>query len=224
LVFKFIGFWFGSFVATLGGVSARVDERGYNLGQEPACRLRRVKAGLIAEARIELIPYPNKCILMASRRCRSMLRFRFGPTVSVHRLFVRRYRYFAHQIDRGPTKPKFAAYKRFSRKTCAGRDGRYFLGRDGGLMVPLAEIENAALFRPHRPTMQYTQPLYIKGVVRYVTPREALIDKWSNWIFSGGWFFGILAMIIYRVVERRSKGESWRPPAGLEPAIARLEI
>jgi hypothetical protein len=52
---------------------------------------------------------------------------------------------------------------------------------------PMAEIETAALSQPHRPSGQFTQPINVKGVVRYVTPKQASIDQICRWTFFGGW-------------------------------------
>jgi hypothetical protein len=68
---------------------------------------------------------------------------------------------------------------------------------------PMAEIESAALSQPDHPTGQFTQPMDVKGVVRYVTPKQATIDEISRWGFLGGWLALVGGALLYRWLEKR---------------------
>ena len=50
---------------------------------------------------------------------------------------------------------------------------------------PSAYIETNALSQPDHAIGQYTVPTDLKGVVRYMTPAQALIDKVAGWMFFG---------------------------------------
>lgn len=67
-----------------------------------------------------------------------------------------------------------------------------------------AEIEIAAISQPNRPTGQFTQPMNLKGVVRYVTPKQATIDEISNWGFLGGWLIFVSGVLFYRWLDKKS--------------------
>ncbi len=67
---------------------------------------------------------------------------------------------------------------------------------------PMAEIETAVLKQPDHPTAQFTQPMHLKGVIRYVTPNQASIDNLAHWGFIGGWLIGVSSFLIYRWLER----------------------
>ena len=62
-----------------------------------------------------------------------------------------------------------------------------------GSWFPLERIEDGALSHPDHPADQYSQPLHIKGVVRYVTPTEKLIDGIAYKTLIGSWAIGALA-------------------------------
>jgi hypothetical protein len=51
---------------------------------------------------------------------------------------------------------------------------------------PMAEIETAALKQPDHPTSEYSRPMHVKGVIRFVTPEQARTDEIANWTFFGG--------------------------------------
>jgi hypothetical protein len=50
---------------------------------------------------------------------------------------------------------------------------------------PVAYIETNALSQPDHAIGQYTVPAHLKGVVRYMTPAQAMIDKVAGWMFFG---------------------------------------
>ncbi len=66
---------------------------------------------------------------------------------------------------------------------------------------PLASIENGALSHPDHAVGQLTAPLQVKGVVRYVTPRDALIDQIAQVTFVGC----VLTFIAIAVTLRRGR-------------------
>jgi hypothetical protein len=45
-----------------------------------------------------------------------------------------------------------------------------------GSWFPIATVEDRALMHPDHRTDEFSRPLNIKGVVRYVTPTEEIID------------------------------------------------
>lgn len=51
---------------------------------------------------------------------------------------------------------------------------------------PAARIETAALSHPDHATVEYTEPLHIKGVVRYVSAYDKRIDHLCSIAFIGG--------------------------------------
>jgi hypothetical protein len=61
---------------------------------------------------------------------------------------------------------------------------------------PGAEIEAAALKQPNHPTAEYTEPMHLKGVVRYVTPTQAEISEITRWTFLGGCLVGFGAGLL----------------------------
>jgi hypothetical protein len=58
----------------------------------------------------------------------------------------------------------------------------------------LAGVETAALHQPTEPTGEYSVPLNVKCVVRYVTPDQALYDKLAFIGFVGGLLAAVLFM------------------------------
>jgi hypothetical protein len=62
--------------------------------------------------------------------------------------------------------------------------------------LPMAEIETQALSQPHRPTGQFSQPMEVKGVVRYVTPTQRKVDDLAQWGFSGGFFSAAVGILL----------------------------
>jgi hypothetical protein len=76
-----------------------------------------------------------------------------------------------------------------------------------GSWFPLERVEDGALSRPDHPTDQYSRPLHIKGVVRYVTPTEELVDGIAYKAFMISWLVGALAaagiMVAKRIDARR---------------------
>ncbi|MGN6517375.1 MAG: hypothetical protein ACTHLR_16230 [Rhizomicrobium sp.] len=72
---------------------------------------------------------------------------------------------------------------------------------------PMAEIETDALKQPDRPTAEFTQPLHIKGVVRYVTPKQATIDEIAHWTFLGGWLVGVGGILLDRWSKRKKPNQ-----------------
>ncbi len=71
------------------------------------------------------------------------------------------------------------------------------------------QIETAALRRPDHAIGQYTAPLHVKGVVRYVTPQEQLWDSVAQNVFGANW----LAAILFGVIVARGKGRAQRAPS-----------
>jgi hypothetical protein len=57
----------------------------------------------------------------------------------------------------------------------------------------LIEIEGRALSHPDHATALYTEPLHLKGVIRYVTPDQKRWDHLADMGFFGGWLVGFTA-------------------------------
>jgi hypothetical protein len=64
-----------------------------------------------------------------------------------------------------------------------------------------AYIETNALSQPDHAAGQYTVPSHLKGVVRYMTPAQAIIDNVAHWIFFGS----IVPFLGFVVVDRLRK-------------------
>ncbi|HEY1961055.1 MAG TPA: hypothetical protein VGG69_01450 [Rhizomicrobium sp.] len=70
---------------------------------------------------------------------------------------------------------------------------------------PGAEMERAALSQPDHPTAQFTQPMNLKGVTRYVTPQQYRIAELAKWSFLGSWAVCLSSILLYRWLERRGR-------------------
>ena len=80
-----------------------------------------------------------------------------------------------------------------------------FLLIGGAAWSVMASIENRGGFYPDHASGPYTTPLQIKGVMRYVTPADAVRDHVANWVFFGDWAaFVVVAIIHSRKTERRT--------------------
>jgi hypothetical protein len=74
------------------------------------------------------------------------------------------------------------------------------LGIGGGSWLSLSYIEAAALSQPHHATTEYSQPMRVKGVTRYVTAHQ---QEWDSWAKKG--FYGaILLVFAAAAMETRS--------------------
>lgn len=73
---------------------------------------------------------------------------------------------------------------------------------------PMAEIETAALKQPDHPTSEFSQPLHVKGVVRYVTPQQARIDEIAHWTFFGGIAALVGFALLNRYLKRNERSDS----------------
>ena len=67
----------------------------------------------------------------------------------------------------------------------------------------MAYIETAALNQPDSPTERYTEPMHVKGVVRYVTPNQMLWDNVAHVGFIGGIGFFFVTVLIRKAIERK---------------------
>jgi hypothetical protein len=70
---------------------------------------------------------------------------------------------------------------------------------------PLAKIETQALFQPHEPVGEYSKPMHVKGVVRYVTPQQEFEDNLAHYGFVGGWAVCFLCFGTSFWLKRREK-------------------
>jgi hypothetical protein len=72
-----------------------------------------------------------------------------------------------------------------------------------GSWFPIATIEDRALMHPDHRTDEFSQALNIKGVVRYVTPTEEVIDGLATKAFFIGSIACGFAAIGLAVAKRR---------------------
>jgi hypothetical protein len=71
--------------------------------------------------------------------------------------------------------------------------------------LPLASIETKALSQPDRYSSPYTQPMKLKGVVRYVTPNQEWWDRVAHIGFGGGWLVGVGAFAMAWREKRKAR-------------------
>jgi hypothetical protein len=69
---------------------------------------------------------------------------------------------------------------------------------------PGAYIETNALSQPDHAVGQYTVPAHLKGVVRYMTPAQAITDEVAHWIFLGG-IVSVLGLVALDRVQKRKR-------------------
>ena len=69
---------------------------------------------------------------------------------------------------------------------------------------PLASIETAALSQPDHAAGEFTQPMHLKGVVRYVTPEQQRRDNLAHMGFAGGWILGATGLLTGRWLKNRA--------------------
>jgi len=84
-----------------------------------------------------------------------------------------------------------------------------------GSWFPIATVEDRALMHPDHRTNEFSRPLNIKGVVRYVTPTEEVVDGLATkafFIASIACGFAAIGMAIAkrRDAQDKSKTESGR--------------
>jgi hypothetical protein len=78
-----------------------------------------------------------------------------------------------------------------------------------GSWFPIATVEDRALMHPDHPTDEFSRPLNIKGVVRYVTPAEEVVDGLATKAFFIGSIACGFAAIGMAVAKRReARGKS----------------
>ena len=68
---------------------------------------------------------------------------------------------------------------------------------------PMAYIETAALQQPDHPVGEYSEPMHVKGVVRYVTPSQKLWDDVAQVGFFGGIASFFVAALIRKAMEKK---------------------
>jgi hypothetical protein len=74
--------------------------------------------------------------------------------------------------------------------------------------LPLADIESRALSQPDHASARYTEPMHLKGVVRYVTPDQKLWDRLAHFTFTSGWIVGFASFGIALLLAKREKKNS----------------
>jgi hypothetical protein len=80
-----------------------------------------------------------------------------------------------------------------------------------GSWFPIATVEDGALMHPEHRTEEYSRPLNVKGVVRYVTPTEAFIDRVATMAFFVGSLvcgFAAVGMEVAKRLDARSKSKT----------------
>jgi hypothetical protein len=80
-----------------------------------------------------------------------------------------------------------------------------------GSWFPIATIEDRALMHPDHRTDEFSQTLNIKGVVRYVTPTEELVDGLATKAFFMGSIacgFAAIGMAVAKRLDARSKSKT----------------
>ena len=70
----------------------------------------------------------------------------------------------------------------------------------------LIEIEGRALSHPDHATALYTEPLHLKGVVRYVTPDQKYWDHLADMGFFGGLLVALTAGGLLNRLKNRTPG------------------
>ena len=72
-----------------------------------------------------------------------------------------------------------------------------------GSWFPIATVEDRALMHPNHRTDEFSRPLNIKGIVRYVTPTEEVVDGLATKAFFIGSIACGFAAIGMAVAKRR---------------------
>jgi hypothetical protein len=83
-----------------------------------------------------------------------------------------------------------------------------------GSWFPIATIEDRALMHPDRRTDEFSQPLEIRGAVRYVTPTEAVVDKLATKAFFIGSIACGFAAIGMALAKRRDAQDRSKAATG----------
>jgi hypothetical protein len=83
-----------------------------------------------------------------------------------------------------------------------------------GSWVPIATVEDRALMRSDHRTDEFNRPLNIKGVVRYVTPTEEVVDGLATKAFFIGSIACGFAAIGMAVAKRRDAKDKSKTAAG----------
>jgi hypothetical protein len=93
----------------------------------------------------------------------------------------------------------------------------FFLGAwfvSFGSWFPIATVEDRALMRPDHRTDEFSRPLNIKGVVRYVTPTEEVVDDVSTKAFFIGSVACGFAAIGMAIAKRRAPQDEPKTATG----------
>ena len=80
-----------------------------------------------------------------------------------------------------------------------------------GSWFPIATVEDRALMHPDHRTDEFSRPLNIKGVVRYVTPTEEIIDGLATKAFFIGSIACGFAAIGMALAKRRDAQDRSKP-------------
>jgi len=83
-----------------------------------------------------------------------------------------------------------------------------------GSWFPIATVEDRALMHPDHRTDEFSRPLNIKGVVRYVTPTEEVVDGLATKAFFIGSIACGFAAIGMAVAKRRDVQDKSKAAAG----------
>ena len=73
--------------------------------------------------------------------------------------------------------------------------------------IELFSIESKVLLQPDHPTAQYSRPMHLKGVVRYVTPSQEMWDGLAFKGFAGAWLLLVGIVIVIRWLEKRGAAQ-----------------
>jgi hypothetical protein len=87
-----------------------------------------------------------------------------------------------------------------------------------GSWFPIATVEDRALMRPDHRTDEFSRALNIKGVVRYVTPTEEVIDGIATKAFFIGSIACGFAAIGMAVAKRREAQDRSKTATGAQQA------
>jgi hypothetical protein len=83
-----------------------------------------------------------------------------------------------------------------------------------GSWFPIATVEDRALMHPDHRTDEFSRPLNIKGVVRYVTPAEEITDAIATKAFFIGSITCGFAAIGMALAKRREAQDKSKPATG----------
>jgi hypothetical protein len=83
-----------------------------------------------------------------------------------------------------------------------------------GSWFPIATVEDRALMHPSHRTDEFSRPLNIKGVVRYVTPTEEVIDGLATKAFFIGSIACGFAAVGMAMARRRDAQAESKDPSG----------